>query len=185
MRKAPEEFLTSRLLLRRPKGSDAKAILTRYASDPDVTRYLGWPRHGSLKQTRNFIEYSHDQWERWPAGPYLVFLREEGLLIGGTGFSFETSYRAETGYLFAKDSWGKGYATESLEAIITIARTLNVHRLYANCHVDHRASWRVLEKCGFMREGILRKYSEFPNLQPGNPLDVFVYSLILSDQNGM
>jgi hypothetical protein len=32
-----------------------------------------------------------------------------------------------------------------------------------------------------MREGILRKYSEFPNLHPGNPLDVFCYSLILSE----
>ena len=107
MKKAPEEFLTSRLLFRRPKGSDAKAILARYASDPEVTRYLGWPRHESLKQTRNFIEYSHDQWDRWPAGPYLVFLREESLLIGGTGFSFETPYRAETGYLICKRCVGK------------------------------------------------------------------------------
>ncbi len=183
MKKAPEEFRTARLLLRRPKGSDIKSIFNRYAGDPEVTRYLGWPRHQSLKQTRQFIEYSNDQWDRWPAGPYLVLLREDGLLIGGTGFSFETPYRAETGYLFAKDAWGKGYATESLEAVITIARTLNIHRLYANCHVDHRSSWRVLEKCGFMREGILRKYSEFPNLQPGNPLDVYCYSVILSENN--
>ncbi len=182
-KRAPEKYETARLLLRRPKGSDVKSIFNRYASDPEVTRYLGWPRHESLKQTRNFIEYSHDQWDRWHAGPYLVFLREDGLLIGGTGFSFETPYRAETGYLFAKDAWGKGYATESLEAVIRIARTINIHRLYANCHVAHRNSWRVLEKCRFIREGILRKYSEFPNLQPGNPLDVFCYSIILSENS--
>jgi RimJ/RimL family protein N-acetyltransferase len=88
-KKAPEEFLTARLLLRRPKGSDVKSIFNRYASDPDVARYLGWPRHQSLKQTRNFIEYSNDQWDRWPAGPYLVLLRENNLLIGGTGFSLK------------------------------------------------------------------------------------------------
>lgn len=179
MKKAPEELRTARLLLRRPKGSDVKSIFNRYASDPEVTRYLGWSRHESISQTRNFIEFSNSEWDRWPAGPYLVFSREEKTLLGATGFVFETPYRAATGYVFAKDAWGQGYATEALQSIVEIAKLLNVRRLYAICHTEHRASWRVLEKCGFIREGILRKFSEFPNLQPGEPLDVFGYALIL------
>jgi ribosomal-protein-alanine N-acetyltransferase len=183
MKKAPEKFETPRLFLRRPSRSDVKLIFNRYASDPEVTRYLGWPRHESLSQTRNFIEFSYTEWDRWPGGPYLVFSRENKLLLGATGFSFETPYRAATGYVFAKDAWGKGFATEALQGIVEIAQCLNVRRLYAVCHTEHRGSWRVLEKCGFMREGILRKFSEFPNLQPGEPLDVFCYSLVLSGQS--
>jgi ribosomal-protein-alanine N-acetyltransferase len=180
MKKAPEKFETERLLLRKPKRSDVKSIFNRYASDPEVTRYLGWPRHESVSQTRNFIEFSNSEWDRWPAGPYLAFLREDKSLLGATGFSFETPYRAQTGYVFAKDAWGKGYATEALEGIVEIAKLLNVRRLYATCHTEHRRSARVLEKCGFMLEGILRKYSEFPNLEPDEPVDVLCYAIILS-----
>lgn len=72
-----------------------------------------------------------------------------------------------------------GYATESLRAIVEIARSVGVIRLYALCHADHAASWRVLEKSGFTREGLLRRHSEFPNLRPGEPCDVLCYALIL------
>jgi len=37
----------------------------------------------------------------------------------------------------------------------------------------------VLEKCGFDREGVLRAYSEFPNLAPGEPGDARCYALVL------
>jgi [ribosomal protein S5]-alanine N-acetyltransferase len=51
-----------------------------------------------------------------------------------------------------------------------------VRRLYAICHTEHAASYRVLEKGGFEREGILRRHSVFPNLSP-EPLDVFCYAM--------
>jgi RimJ/RimL family protein N-acetyltransferase len=176
--RAPEQFETRRLLLRRPRAADAEAIFARYASDRDVTRFLSWPRHVSIEQTREFLNLSDAEWARWPAGPYLVESREDGRLLGGTGFAFETRHRTATGYVFAKDVWGKGYATETVEGVVTIAGHLGLIRLYALCYVEHVPSWRVLEKCGFRREGILRRHSEFPNLKPGEPLDVFCYALI-------
>jgi RimJ/RimL family protein N-acetyltransferase len=59
-----------------------------------------------------------------------------------------------------------------------------VRRLYAVCHADHRASAHVLEKCGFTCEGTLRRYAEFPNLEPGEPQDVLCYSTILEISSG-
>lgn len=176
--KAPEYIETSRLVIRRPQPADAEAIFERYASDRDVTRYLGWPAHDSVDETRTFLEFSDAEWDRWPAGPYLALSRADGTLLGGTGFGFETPYRAVTGYVFAKDAWGRGYATEALHAMVEIGRGTGVRRLYALCHPDHRPSWRVLEKCGFVREGRLRQYAEFPNLAPGEPSDVFCYAVI-------
>jgi RimJ/RimL family protein N-acetyltransferase len=38
---APERIETSRLVLRRPRESDAAGMFARYASDPDVTRFVG------------------------------------------------------------------------------------------------------------------------------------------------
>jgi ribosomal-protein-alanine N-acetyltransferase len=173
---APHESIeTSRLVIRRPRPADADAVFTRYASDPAVTTYLSWPVHASLTQTRAFLEFSDREWHKWPAGPYLVFAREDGRLLGGTGLAFERRDRAATGYVFAKTEWGRGYATETLQAMVDVARATGVCRLYAHCHVDHLPSARVLEKCGFTREGILRQSVEFPNLAPGQPADVFCY----------
>ena len=175
MRALREIVETARLRLRRPRGDDAAAVFARYASDPEVTRYLGWPTHTSLADTDGFLAFCDSEWERWPAGPYLVESRD-GALLGSTGLGFETPEQAVTGYVFARDAWGKGYATEALSAMRELARGLGVQRLYALCHPDHRASHHVLEKCGFLREGRLRAHAEFPNLAPGVQSDVLCYA---------
>jgi ribosomal-protein-alanine N-acetyltransferase len=177
---APKEPIESpRLLLRRPRADDADAIFRRYATDAEVTRYLGWPKHGSVEDTRAFVAMSDAEWEKWPAGPLLVFAREGGQLLGSTGLAFETPLRASTGFVFAKDSWGKGYATEALSQMITLARSLGVRRLYALCHPGHQASAKVLARCGFEREGLLRQHLLFPNLERGELGDVFCYAVLL------
>ena len=70
--KAPVRVETARLVLRQPKMSDAVTMFERYASDPEVTRFLGWPRHRSVRDTEGFLAFSTEEWERWPAGPYLI-----------------------------------------------------------------------------------------------------------------
>ena len=142
-------------------------MFVRYAGAPEVTRYLGWPRHQSVDDTKTFLNFSDAEWSRWPAGPYLIESRSDHKLLGGTGLGFETPSRAVTGYVLARDAWGNGYATEALTPIVNIAEGLGVVRLYALCHPDHPASARVLEKCGFRLEQRLDQSAEFANLNPG------------------
>ena len=172
-----ETIETNRLLIRRPRLSDAAAVFERYASDPDVTRYVGWPRHTDVSQTDGFLSFSDVEWTRWPAGPYLIFARDDRTLLGGTGLGFETPTTASTGYVLARDAWGVGYATEALTAMVRLAEQLGVKRLYALCHPDHYASRHVLEKCGFALKELRRRSAEFPNLQPGVAADVLSYVL--------
>jgi RimJ/RimL family protein N-acetyltransferase len=169
---------TARLLLRPPVLEDAPAIFERYASDAEVTRYLGWPRHSSVEDTQAFVVFSQSEWARSSVGPLLVFARDSGRLLGSSGLLLETPHCAQTGYVFSRDAWGHGYATEALGAMVTLAAELKITRLYALCHTEHQASWHVLEKCGFTREGILQGHSLFPNLSP-KPLDVFSYGRTL------
>ena len=154
-------------------------MFARYASDPEVTRFLSWPRHRSVADTHAFLDASEDEWLRWPAGPYLIESRQDGKLLGGTGLSFETSFRAVTGYVLARDSWGSGFATEALNAVVAVAADLRVKKIYAHCHPEHTASLRVLEKCGFAPEGLLRCHGEFPNLDPGVPTDIVTLGRVL------
>src|SRR5438552_18188698 len=54
---------------------------------------------------------------------------------------------------------GHGFATEALAAMVDLARSTGVHRLYALCHAVHRASAHVLEKCGFLLEETRHSYA--------------------------
>lgn len=179
MRKAPLALETTRLLLRQPRTEDAWAIFERYAGDPEATRYMAWPVHTTINDTYSFLTFSDVEWERWPAGPYVILSRATGVLIGSTGFAFETSHRAITGYILARDAWGQGYATESLRAMVELAPKIGIRVLSASTHIDHAASGRVLEKCGFVKDGVLPKHMVFPNLNTHLPSDVMSYSLTL------
>lgn len=181
---APERVETDRLILRRPVPADVEVMFRTYASDADVTRYVGFPRHSRVEDTRAFLEFSNAQWNKWPAGPYVIVLREGGALVGSTGLKFDSAYEAATGYVLEKRVWGRGYATEALGAMVDVARACGVRRLYAVCHHTHRASARVLEKGGFSLEGLRRHYAEFPNLAPGERADVLCYSRILENPSG-
>jgi RimJ/RimL family protein N-acetyltransferase len=180
----PERFETSRLVLRRPRPEDGEAIFSRYASDPEVTRYLSWPTHRWIDDTRAFLQWSESQWQAWPAGPYLIEARQDGRLLGSTGFAFEEPFRAATGYVLARNAWGLGYATEALGAMVGLAPSLGLSRIHALCHKDHGASSRVLEKCGFAFEGLHLRHSVFPNLRPDEPADVRVYGLSVESRPG-
>jgi ribosomal-protein-alanine N-acetyltransferase len=173
--------MTERLLLRRPRKEDAGDIFERYASDVEVTRYLAWPMHTSIDDTHAFLEFSDAEWDRWPAGPYLICALADDRLLGGTGLAFEDPLCASTGYVLAKDSWGQGYATEALSAMRAVAVDLGVERLYALCYPGHQPSRHVLEKGGFVFEGTLREFSEFPNLRPGVAEDVVSYAWTAAD----
>jgi len=172
---------TERLLLRRPRLSDEPAIFTRYASDPDVTRYMSFPTHRSLDDTHAFVQWSDALWARWPqAGPLLVFARDGVTLMGGAGIVNDTATVAQIGYVLARDAWGRGYATEALLASIEAARAAGVRRLEAGVHVEHQASCRVLEKAGFVREGIRPGGpGAFPNLPADTTRDAARYALSL------
>jgi ribosomal-protein-alanine N-acetyltransferase len=176
--KAPAQFETTRLTLRQPQISDAAAIFERYASDPDVTRFLGWPRHQTVRDTEAFLQFSAQEWRRWPAGPYLITLRDGGRLLGSMGLAFQAPHDAMTGYVLAKDAWGKGYATEALAGVIDVAVRIGVTRLSALCHPDHRPSRRVLEKCGFVRDTSTPQV-EFPNLSPAVQQEAMCYALAI------
>lgn len=170
---------TPRLMLMQPHMSDAAEMFERYASDPEVTRYLGWRRHQTIADTQVFLTFSALEWKRWPAGPYLIRSRADARLLGGTGLGFEAPEAAITGYVLAKDAWGQGYATEALSAVIEVARGVGVRRLHALCHPAHRASWRVLEKCGFVRDTTCSQRVEFPNLEAGQLQNVLRYDAVL------
>jgi RimJ/RimL family protein N-acetyltransferase len=175
----PPEIKTARLLLRAPLAADADAIFTRYASDAEVSKYLAWPRHASTEETRGILESISAQWAKGVPACYLAFARDDGRLLGSTGLAFETPERASAGYVLARNAWGQGFATEMARAIVDVAFSYpRLWRLWAICHIDHRASEHVLAKAGFTREATLRRHTVFPNLGTADPQDIAMWARV-------
>jgi ribosomal-protein-alanine N-acetyltransferase len=69
---------------------------------------------------------------------------------------FQNAY---VGYFVGKDHNGVGYATEAVRILAVHAfADLSLHRLQAAVMLDNPGSMRVLEKAGFRREGVARRY---------------------------
>lgn len=65
-------------------------------------------------------------------------------------------HRAEVGFILGKDSWGKGYAYEAMQAVLNYAVTQGIQRLWARTLVGNESSEKLLIKLGFEQEGYQR-----------------------------
>ncbi|WP_202623269.1 GNAT family N-acetyltransferase [Alkalibacterium sp. MB6] len=87
-------------------------------------------------------------------------------------------FRIEIGYELSKDLWGRGLASEAVEAIIHYGfKELGLQRIEALIEPPNRSSRRLVEKLGFVREGLLRNY-EFTNKGFD---DLYMYALLKTD----
>ena len=85
---------------------------------------------------------------------------------------------AELGYAVAPASRGKGVATEALRLLTEWAfAELELHRLELLISVDNVASKRVAERCGYVKEGVLRSHY----LKPGVRVDTEIWSRLATD----
>lgn len=174
---APNTIVTDRLLLRKPRPSDDR-FLYEFASDPDVTRYVEWPRHSRLSETIARRKEALRKWETGEDLTWRIVLRTSEEPIGTIGCRIG-GHAMEFGYVLAKAHWGYGYATEASKAIVEWARGLEgVYRIWASCDTENVASARVLEKAGLSLEGILRCRTRRPNVGSDMPRDDLIYAVV-------
>ena len=149
--------LRGKTCLLRPYATVDAARLAHIASDPDVSRWM----------TRRFpYPYTHADaaaWTRQAAAerPFHNFAIEvDGVLAGGMGMTLLGDLHAggaEFGYWLGKQFWGRGIATEAVALFEEYAFSMpGLRRLQAGVCAPNIASTRVLEKNGFVREGVLR-----------------------------
>jgi ribosomal-protein-alanine N-acetyltransferase len=71
-------------------------------------------------------------------------------------------YRTDIGFVLNRDFWGQGIAQEALKAVITYGfQNLNINRIEAVIEPPNIASQKLVERLGFVREGLLRSYEYF------------------------
>lgn len=152
---------TERLSLREFKWKDVTKLHALH-SHPDVARYntLGIPQE--LSRTRDVMAPSIEDQDATDRSQYAwaIWHLESQEFLGEAGLKLAPKrYRkGEVYYSLMPEHWGKGYATELLQAIISLGfEALNLHRIQAGVAVENEASIRLLEKVGMQREGRSRK----------------------------
>jgi RimJ/RimL family protein N-acetyltransferase len=153
---------TERLLLRKPRLGDAKALLAAYG-DPEVMEFIGDGTTTDLEGTRESIKRALARWKADGFGPLVIERKEDKKVLGRTGFlvwnsetwetgtlaEFDDAAVIELGWLLAKAYWGQGYAVEAATAARDHAfRELRLPRLISLILKGNDRSVRVAEKIG-------------------------------------
>ncbi len=175
-----EEIRTARLLLRRFRPSDGPALHS-YLSLPEVVRYEPYPVQSAADCERLAVERAgrDDFWA--------VCLRPSGDLIGNLYLHREDprAWRTwELGYVLHPDRWGRGYAREAAAALVTACfESRGAHRVTAGCDPRNAASWRLLERLGFRREGHFLANAAFGTDAGGEPVwhDSYLYAVLAGE----
>jgi [ribosomal protein S5]-alanine N-acetyltransferase len=178
------ELETERLLLCRMRLDDAEAMFA-YASDPEVTCYVTWDTHCSIEDSRNFLRFATEGYERGDFGGWGVVLKDDGAFVGtcgvDAGYAPEHA-RAELGYVLSREHWGRGLMPEAVRAVIAFGfESMGLNRIQARCIAENIASTRVMEKAGMTYEGTLRE-SEFIK---GAYRDMKLYSILRREYRGV
>jgi ribosomal-protein-alanine N-acetyltransferase len=173
----PECFSSDRLILRKPVLDDAGAIFKEYATDPEVTRYLTWKPSSKPDHVAVFIAQALKKWDEQIAFTWTITRKDDDHPIGMIDARVD-AYMVNIGYVLARRFWNQGLMTEAVRALLGWTdREPEIVRVWAVCAVQNSSSARVLEKAGMIREGILHRWTVFPNVS-GQPMDCYCYARV-------
>jgi len=142
----------------RPLSTKDAPIMAKLANNKNIFDNLReeFPHPYSLADAELFIETFRDQKKSFV---FAIVYNEE--YVGNIGLVPETDvYRksAELGYFIGEPYWNKGIATKAIKLICDFGfQNLDIVRIHSGIYEYNKASQRVLEKCGFEKEGIFKK----------------------------
>lgn len=174
MRQLTNSLETERLFIQRLKYEDAEEIFYAYASKLEATRFVSWPVHKTVADTNKYLRQAVQDWNSGLAHSYSIRTKSDNRLIGSVGVINENG-NVQFGYVLSPTVWNRGYATETVIALLKQLITLNgVYRIWTFVDVENTASQRVLQKAGLEEEARLTKWHRFVN-QNNQPKDCVLY----------
>ncbi|HWF01887.1 MAG TPA: GNAT family protein [Caulobacteraceae bacterium] len=175
---------TPRLVLREFRESDETAVHA-YGGDPDVARFMPWGPN-TPAESRDAVARALADQKAQPRMEYgaAITLAGEDVVVGSVGLHLREERRetAEIGYCLHRKLWGQGLIPEAAAAVMAAAfAELRLQRIWATCNARNAASWRVMEKLGMSREGLMRQ----DRWIKGEWRDTLLYAILAEDHQGM
>ncbi len=138
--------------------SDAATLLA-LLQDPEMRQYLPPKRTPTLDSAELWVNAAVEEQEREGFSPWPVVLKESGKLIGLCGLHRMDDGDVEVEWLFAKDLWGNGYATEAGRAALDYGlKVVKLKRIVALVHPFNSGSVAVVNRLGMRFDRVVRAY---------------------------
>lgn len=170
---------SSRVRLRRFAQSDVPDLFGMF-SDAQFMRYWSCPPYVSIAQAQELFDRKDRGVSAGEFNEWAITLPENDRLIGHcTIFSINKGQRrAEVGYGIGRPYWGNGYAQDAMHLMLDFAfSSLGLHRLEADVDPRNVGSVNLLDRLGFVREGLLRERWHVN----GEICDSAIYGLLAPD----
>ena len=170
----PRSLETVRLLIRPFQEEDADAFFA-CCQNPNLGNNAGWAPHKTIEESREILQNVFIGQENI----WAMILKDAQQLIGSIGIvpdpKRENPQVRMLGYWLDEAHWGKGYMTEAVQAILNYGfNELQLSLITANCYPHNKRSQQVLERNGFIYEGVLHQAELTYN---GNIFDHLCYYL--------
>ncbi len=174
----PSQLATNSLNLRPFSRDDAAAVFAYWQSDAGWERFnASVPKNYTLEDATAFVEMMCTR--NRESAPHWALVYQE-TVIGVVSLSFEQDHRiAVLGYGVHGALRGKGLSGEAALAVIGEAFSCcpQLQKIRSHTDAENTPSMRVLEKLGFLREGVLRR-NQFVK---GRLVDEAIYGLLRED----
>ncbi len=160
-----------------PFAAADKPALIAHLNDREIyDRTLLIPHPYTSAEADSWIEHTRHQTQTQGFCTQFAIRNATGELLGGFGFdTLIVGHKAEIGYWLARRYWGQGIMPAVVAAACRFGFTRwNLVRITAHVYWFNSASARVLEKCGFAYEGLLRKHYR----KDGKFIDGRAYALV-------
>ena len=164
------EIETDRLLLRQFRQSDIDAY-AKMVADEEAMHFIGGV--GDRGEAWRRMAKWAGQWVLRGYGEFAVEEKSSGRFIGHIGPYYPEDWpQVELGWALARETWGKGYATEAARVCAAwMFDELSFPRIISIIHPDNAASIRVAQKLGERRDGVFNIKGE----------QVLIYAMTRSD----
>jgi len=149
-----------------------------YMSKPEMAIYItDGNRPENLKEAQEEVRYWSSLYKNHRSFYWGVALKDDNKLIGTAGFNIINleHHRAEISYDLDSSFWGQGIMLKSIKNILKIADYIGIIRVQATVITDNSRSVNLLERCGFTREGVLKKYEIVAN----EHRDYYMYARVM------
>lgn len=150
---------THRLVMRELSLADAPT-LSAMRSDDRVMRHIGRPRATCVEDAIKLLERMAKDRSANEGIAWGLTLSGDDMLIGTIGYHHLKleHHRGEIGYMLGFDHWGKGLMGEALNAAVACGfDRFRFHSIEAVTDPRNAASNKLLDRHGFVREGLLKE----------------------------
>ena len=150
---------TERMLLRELCEADGEALFAM-CSDERVMEHIGRKKATTLQDALDLIARTIDERKKNIGVTWGLTLHGDDTLIGTVGYYRlqKAHYRGEIGYLLAYENWKKGLMSEAVHAAVDHGfGPMGFHSIEAITDPANEPSWQLLERCGFVRDGLFKE----------------------------